>query len=245
MQEPFSELVTQSSVRASKAGLIPEQTLQPADTMPALQLERPESQMGPQRLSSQAEHCADSTCEGPSTAGITADHVELSSDTDLPHTAQHDASALMKQDHPVILQQYAADETVELAGQHTAQHTSLSIDADVSFTRAEEEGQQEHSIVPTGTLAPAPQDAGRDGQPPLGSSDGHAVKATPNAAAGGVGNGDALTDQSFNSAPAHILASIPTDALKPPVHHSEDLEGHAACAEQGTASKEALHNCRE
>ena len=228
MQEPLTELVSQSSVPACEASHTPEQTLQLADTLLALQPGRSEhqtSQIDHQHLSLQTKNCADSTCEGLSAADITAHHVKHSSETYLPHAALLDASATMEQDHPLILQRPAADGSPEPAGQLMAHHTSLSIDTAFSSTKAEEEGRQEHSIVGSSTAAPTPKDAGRDDQSSHASSDGHAATAIPSAAAAGARDKGALTGHSSSNVAAHVLASIPTGALGPPVHHSEDQEG--------------------
>ena len=227
-QEPLSELVVQSSLPVSEAGRMPEQSLQPADTLPASQPEGPEhqtSQIDPQHLSLQAENPASSTCEGLSAADITAVCVKRSSDTYLPHTALLDASATMEQDHPLILQQRAADGLPESAGQLMTHHTGLDIDIDIASTRDEEGFQQKHSIAGSSAAAPAAQDAGRHGQPSFASLDAHAATANPSAAAGGVRDEGALAGHSLSSVAAHDLASIPTDAAGPPFHHRKDLEG--------------------
>ena len=225
MQEPLSELAIQSSVRASEAGHTPEQSLQSADTLPALQpegLEHQTSQIDLQHMSLQAENSAEGNCEGLSAA---ADRVKHSSDTYLPHTALLHASATMEQDHPLILQRPAADEPPESAGQLMAHHIGLSIETDITSTIVEEAVQQKHSIVGGSAPAPALQYAGRGGQPSFASLDGHAANATPSAAAAGVRDEGALTGLSSSRVAAHDLASIPTDAAGPPVHQSEDLEG--------------------
>lgn len=228
MREPVSELVIQSSARASGTGHMPEQSLQPADMLPALQPERSEhqtSQIPPQHLSLGTEISANSTCEGLSAADITADRVKHSSNTCLPHTALLDASATMEQDHPLILQRPAADEPPESAGQLMAHHIGLSVETDITSTDVEEAVQQKHSIVGRSAPAPALQDAGGGGQPSFASLDGHAANATPSAAAAGVRDEGALTGHLSSSIAARDLASIPTDASGPPVHHSEDSEG--------------------
>ena len=225
MQEPLSELAIQSSVRASEAGHTPEQSLQSADTLPALQpegLEHQTSQIDLQHLSLQAENSAEGHCEGLSAA---ADRVKHSSDTYLPHTAVLHASATMEQDHPLILQRPAADEPPESAGQLMAHHIGLSVETDITSTIVEEALQQKHSIMGGSAPAPALQDAGRGGQPSFASLAGHAANATPSAAAAGVRDEGALTGLSSSRVAARDLASIPTDASGPPVHHSEDLEG--------------------
>ena len=227
-QVPPSEVVIQSTMRASEAGHMPEQPLQPADTLPALQpegVEHQTSQMDPPHLSLQAEDSADSTCEGLLATDITADGVKHSSDAYLPHTALLDASAPMEQDRPLILQQPASDWPPESAGQLIAQHTDLSLDTAISSARAEGEGQQEHSIGGNIPTAPALQDADRHGRPSFASLDEHAATAPPSTDAPGFGDEGALTGHSSSRVAAHDLAFIPTDAAGLPVHHSEDLEG--------------------